>query len=508
MPMPAAHAAGYFQSGATYTLPSDFAFGLAVGDFNGDGEKDIAALNFSSCCPPNNGVNILLGKGDGTFEPGTTYAAGYGEEDVVTADLNGDGKTDLAVTALYDAKVNVLLGNGDGTFRTGGSYAAGGPLGIAAGDFNGDGRPDLAVTDYNDGAVTVLLNNGGSFVPAPGSPYRTGSHAYDVAVADLNRDGKLDLAVTNVTADTVSILLGNGDGTFQTASTYSVPGNPAGLAVEDFNNDGLPDLVTANSAATTVSVLMNRAGAPGSFQDPVSYGAGGAPYDVVVDDVNHDGKPDLVVSDDTDNGISLLLGDGAGRFTLDSTYETGTRPRHLATGDFNGDGTLDLAVANSASDTIRIVLGVGHSSPPTPTSTPIPTPTRTPASTPIPTRTPPPVPRSKPVSFTIDRLQTLNASHRKQSSFKVGIPFTLELDWTVRHLKGTSKATLKFSYQLSNAGRWKTVQTIREQIITVNGPNLYTKESQLNAPGRFRIVIALTISSHTKRAAVQVQIRR
>lgn len=325
IPMPEAHAAEYFRTAATYSLPKDFAFGVAVGDFNRDGKLDLAALNFSSCCAPNNGVNILLGKGDGSLGPATNYPAGYGEEGVVAADFNGDGITDLAVTALYDEKVTILLGNGDGTFRTGGSYAvAGGPLGIATGDFNGDGRPDLAVTNDDDGAVAVLLNNGASFVSAPGSPYRTGSRAYGVVIADFNQDGKPDLAVTNVTADTVSILLGNGDGTFPPATTYPVPGNPAGLAVADLNNDRLPDLVTANSSATTASVLMNRADTPGTLQAPVSHDAGSAPYGVVVDDVNRDGKADLVVSDDAGSGVSLLLGDGAGRLRLDGSMERGT----------------------------------------------------------------------------------------------------------------------------------------------------------------------------------------
>jgi hypothetical protein len=133
---------------------------LAVGDFNGDGIPDLALTSVE----PNSGyqgtVAILLGKGDGTFLAGQTYAVGLQPQSVTVADINRDGIPDLAVANGISGLVTVLLGKGDGTFQPGPGYAAGGyPYSLAPGDFNGDGFPDLAVANaFFPGTISVLLN--------------------------------------------------------------------------------------------------------------------------------------------------------------------------------------------------------------------------------------------------------------------------------------------------------------------------------------------------------------
>src|SRR5258708_4997485 len=126
---------------------------MVVGDFNGDGKPDLAFASYYS-----GNVSIMLGTGNGTFQPAVNYPTAYGSSSIAIEDLNGDGKTDIAVTNPGSNSISVLLGNGDGTFQSAFNYTAvGGPGPIVIADFNGDGKADLAVADYYDYKVNVLL---------------------------------------------------------------------------------------------------------------------------------------------------------------------------------------------------------------------------------------------------------------------------------------------------------------------------------------------------------------
>ena len=153
---------------------------------------------------------MSLGNGDGTFTPanGSPISLGQNLYAIVVADFNGDGKLDVAVTDS-SAKVYILLGNGEGTFGPPTTFAVGSdPDAIVAGDFNNDGKLDLAVANSGDNTVTLLLGNGeGTFTQASRSPYPSGRGPSQIVAADFNGDGKLDLAVANLTDGTVSILL-------------------------------------------------------------------------------------------------------------------------------------------------------------------------------------------------------------------------------------------------------------------------------------------------------------
>jgi hypothetical protein len=237
-------------------------FSVAVGDFNRDGRTDLVTANQAS-----NDVSVLLGNGNGTFQPAVNFAAGYGPRSVVVADFNSDGKPDLATVA--GGTVSVLLGNGDGTFQTLKSTVLGfGAWTIAVGDFNGDGKPDLAVTGQSN-SVGVLLGNGdGTFQAA--QSFAVGADSVSVVIGDFNGDGKPDLAVPSVSQNCASVLLGNGDGTFQAAQHFAVGASPWSLATGDFNGDGKPDLAVANAAGNSVSVLLNAVQSTTAVSAPVS----------------------------------------------------------------------------------------------------------------------------------------------------------------------------------------------------------------------------------------------
>ncbi len=252
--------------------PNSNALSVAVGDLNGDGKLDLAVGAEVPLGYPDYGpyLHVLLGNGDGTFAVPRTYALPQGVTNdrfpysVQVGDLNGDGKLDV-VTANFElggATVSVLLGNGDGTLQPPTTFDTGpGPLSVAVADLNGDGKLDLATANYNSTTVSVLLNNGTGAFPTFQN-FAAGANPASVAVADVNGDGRRDLITANYGSDNVSVLLGNGNGTFQVAQNSAAGSFPIAVAAGNFNGDLFPDLVVANERSNNVSVLINAAGVP------------------------------------------------------------------------------------------------------------------------------------------------------------------------------------------------------------------------------------------------------
>jgi hypothetical protein len=358
---------GAFQAARTFAAGTQ-PHSVAVGDFNGDGLLDLAVADYGNPFTGNGAaVSVLLGNGDGAFQAAQTFPAGSHPQSVAVGDFNGDGIPDLAVghgAVSGDNTVSVLLGNGDGSFQAPDSYATGSaPVSVAVGDFNGDGISDLGVAGSS--GVSVLLGNGDGSFQAPHT-FVAGSQPVSVAVGDFNGDNDLDLAVVNQGSTNVSVLLGNGDGSFQdVAPSFAAGSGPESVAVGDFTGAGLGDLAVANEYSNTVSVLLGNG--DGSFQDATSNSAGTRPVSVAVGDFNGDGILDLAVADQgtapdyRDGSVSVLLGNGDGTFQAPRSFPAGSEPTSVAVGDFNGDGTLDLAVTNfiQTSDTVSVLLGNG-----------------------------------------------------------------------------------------------------------------------------------------------------
>jgi hypothetical protein len=210
-----------------------------------------------------NAVSVLLGNGDGTFQPVLTYPVGLNPTATAVGDFNADGHLDLAITNNAGNNVSVLLGNGDGTFQSALNYSVGAqPFAMVTGDFNGDGMLDLAVTNVADNTVSVLLGNGnGTFQSAVN--YNTGGFPNALTVGDFNGDGKLDLAVGSNLAQ---ILFGKGDGTFEPAATYGQQQrlNPNAIAAGDFTGQGRLDLVVG-VGSTNLSELVQSMLAPSAI---------------------------------------------------------------------------------------------------------------------------------------------------------------------------------------------------------------------------------------------------
>jgi hypothetical protein len=335
---------GWFEPPLTYNSGAGSPLSVAIGDVNGDGIRDIVVAN-SAVRVQDCGIGVLLGNGDGTFKAVVTYGSSLlcDFQSVVIADLNGDGKVDVAgamsgnFTGANSGNIVVLLGNGDGTFQPAVTYGSGvgsGGGSLAVADLNGDGKPDFVVATgetapvSGQGTVGVLLGNGdGTFQPA--LTYASGGeYALSVAVADLNGDGKPDIAVTNVCPSslcgTVAVLLGNGDSTFQPAVPYGPGGlEPRSVVIADVNADGKPDLVVANECANntcatgTVGVLVGNGN--GTFQPAIAYSASGLALRLAVADVNGDGKVDVVVTEPPTKVSVLLTATGVATTTVVTT---------------------------------------------------------------------------------------------------------------------------------------------------------------------------------------------
>jgi uncharacterized protein (TIGR03437 family) len=300
---------------------------LAAADFNGDGKPDLVVANAGS-----NSVTVLLWNG-----AHSTFAVGTAPVFVVAADFNGDGKPDIATANSGDNTVTILLNNGNGAFTAapGSPVSVGAlPQALAAADLNADGKIDLAVANTADNTVTVLLGNGaGGFIPEPGSPFPTGNGPDYVVIRDVNGDGHPDIATANSNDGTVTVMSASGASPY----TVTVGAKPAFLAFPDLNNDGSPDLVAVNSAANTVSILYGNGAGTFTAAPASPIATGSKPFGAALADFNGDGRPDLAIANSADSTVTLLL---------NSLHAVVATPQSLT---FNGAAAIPVSIAAATS---------------------------------------------------------------------------------------------------------------------------------------------------------------
>ncbi len=345
---------------AAFVLPAASMAQTGPNGHRGEGPRSTSQSG-RKLLPPTTDTNLLL--------PVTAYdSGGPSTTAMILADVNGDRKMDIIVVnsgpdSNGNSTVGVMLGNGDGTFQPAVTYDTGDPRSstVAVGDFNGDGKLDLVLGNSGiANSVSALLGNGdGTFQPAV--VYSTGSD-YDnpsmpILISDLNRDGNGDVIV--LTQFSIAVLLGNSGGTLQPVTDFfAVNGGPfTSLALADLNHDGNLDAVTLDCddycVGAEASIWFGSAAGTFGGNNRIGGGGGNSQAPIVVADVNGDGIPDLIFGDGGafagGGAISVLIGNGDGSFKPEVVYPL---PPHtggvtsLVVTDLNGDKKLDIAAAS------------------------------------------------------------------------------------------------------------------------------------------------------------------
>ncbi len=277
----------------------------AIGDFDGDGNLDMALVGNAT------GAKIAWGNGDGRFTH-DTVVGGISTSSIirkmVAVDFDGDGYLDLAATDETNNRITVVFNNGTGTFGSEVHLAvtaaeANSVCGLAFGHLNNDTHFDLITMKNGTGnvpAVSVFLNNGdGTFGAEVATNLSVGvDFGNDIALGDFNEDGKLDLITDSDTTSNLLVALGNNDGTF--------------------------------ASGTTIDLKI-----PSSFDQAAIYN---------VSDIDGDGHLDAFTTENGFEKMVILRGQGDGTFIV-GILSVGLDMNVMgaAIADFNGDGIFDIA---------------------------------------------------------------------------------------------------------------------------------------------------------------------
>ncbi len=370
---------------------------VTIGDVNMDGEPDIIFSLASD-----DYVRVMINTstaGNLSFSTSSDFYAGDDNDEITSIsvhDIDSDGKPDIIATLdvtsgnLRILRNTTIPGSSMVSFTSGSnaSYNLSGTRArrIAIGDLDGDGKPEIVAAfytlNYTEGGgskVTVLKNEsypGLIKFNSTQTPYATGTGPYDVALGDLDGDGKLDIVTSNLAdgaGSTVSILRNTGTG-FAAFESFPTGNQPKGIAIADMNGDGKPEIITSNINPTASSIsVLNNASTSGSlaFSTNLNFTSGILPNILLVNDLDSDGRPEIITGNYMDNTISVfkntleIPAPVISSFTPVSAKKgttisiTGTRFSGATSVKFGGVEATSYTVVSAAS--ITAVVGDGSS---------------------------------------------------------------------------------------------------------------------------------------------------
>lgn len=342
---------------------------ILIGDMNNDRKLDLVV---SSERPRS--ITVIEGKGNGQFGAtlsNTTLAEAPG--DMALGDLNGDTKLDVAISSHDSYGVVLLTGDGKGGL----AQSPASPVvmklgqhphthGLAVADINRDNKLDLITCNNADNDISLAYGDGrGHFTRAPQS-FPVGPSPYPFATGDVNNDGWLDIVATaSATGPSrseqlplsraLTLLLSDGKGGLAPRQLPLRTGEPWFAAIADLNGDSRPDIVATHHEQRAMSVMIGdgRGGFTEVNGSPFDFGV--SLYQLILADVNRDGRADVVAT--SGDSMRVLLGDGRGAFKAAASIPVGPGAWRMATADLNGDGATDVVTSNSGGNSVSVLLG-------------------------------------------------------------------------------------------------------------------------------------------------------
>ena len=338
------------------------AYGGFASDLNEDRFLDVSIVNEITA-----DLRVFLNKADhtGQYDPfiTPTFPLGQQASPSEPSDFNRDGHVDVCVAAISANRVVVLLGNGDGTFDPPQNIAVGSrPRGIAALDVDGDGDTDIVNTNFNSNNMSVLINDGSGVFSAPTFFEGGGAGEWALAAGDMNEDGLLDAVVGAQTGQRIIVNLSNGDSTF-TSTTPQLSGGAAWMLVlGDVNGDQHEDVSVVNSSTNRGSILMGDGA--GNVAAPTNYVTDAFTIATDLGDLDGDGDLDWVTSSFSGDWF-VFRNNGSGVFAFAEELPAVEASSCSLMFDFDNDGDLDLGLIDEIADTVTLMRNSGFNPVPT-----------------------------------------------------------------------------------------------------------------------------------------------
>lgn len=357
----------------TFALPEL----IKAGDFNGDGNLDLA-VNVTGF----DNFAIFNGDGKGGLSLVGHIATDGLPKGLDVGDINRDQRLDVTTCAAWGYDVLIHLGDGSSGFghRDNVLNGEGEPTRLLLRDFNNDDRLDIAVNGPEEGVVLIYLGDGAGGFTMPPEEIEGILRDFALDAGDFNNDGNLDIVTTKTSlpndpdATKVFIYLGNGEGEFSRSASLAAPPGPTSVQVGDLNNDGKLDFILAGAqpANTTGNYLSTYLGDGRGGVTPrqtIDLGTGNLKGEIAIADFNEDGNLDVAfprtgsqVRQKPSTSVLIYFGDGEGNLTAGPVLTVGKEPHTVIAADMNKDRHLDLIVSNRTDGTVSVLLGNGGGS--------------------------------------------------------------------------------------------------------------------------------------------------